>query len=46
MRLTSTDQRFGATALGAGPVVVRVRKSYLIGRWVQAPISDRGEADT
>ena len=46
MRQMSTDQRFDSAALWAGPGVVRVRKSYLTGRWVQGPISPQWEADT
>ena len=35
----------GPAAFAAVPAVVRVRASYLLGRWSQAPISDRREAD-
>jgi len=36
----------GPAAFMAEQARVRVRASYLLGRWVQAPISDRREADT
>lgn len=36
----------GRTAYVAGAVEVRVRASFLASRWVQAPITDRREADT
>ena len=46
-RINSTRMSFGSDAAMAGPVVVRLRKSYLLGRWAQAPISHPArEADT
>jgi hypothetical protein len=37
---------FGPAASSADLARMRVRASYLLGRWVQAPIPDRREADT
>ena len=45
-RLEITTNGFGPTAFMAVTVRVRVCASYLGSRWVQAPISDRREADT
>lgn len=36
----------GPAAFMAGPARVRACASYLSSRWVQAPTSDRREADT
>ena len=46
MRLITHDTCFGPAAFMADTARVRVRASYLGSRWVQAPISDRREADT
>ena len=47
MRRPNHTKCFGPTAYMADMARVRVRASYLLGRWVQAPISDPvREADT
>lgn len=45
-RLTINTTGSGPGAFMADRVRARVRASYLASRWVQAPISDRREADT
>jgi hypothetical protein len=45
-RFNTLTKCFGPAAHMAESARVRVRASYLLGRWVQAPISDRREADT
>ncbi|MEJ2204570.1 MAG: hypothetical protein P8170_10705 [Gemmatimonadota bacterium] len=45
-RFIDHPTRYGPAATMADMARVRVRASYLLGRWVQAPISDRREADT
>lgn len=45
-RFIPIPECFGPAAHEADTARVRVRASYLLGRWVQAPISDRREADT
>lgn len=44
--LTTHETGFGAVAFMANRVRVRACPSYLASRWVQAPISERREADT
>ena len=39
-------ERFIPTDLAVGRGGVGAHRSFLLGRWVQAPISDRREADT
>ena len=47
MRRVDHTKCFGFSAYGAEMAQVRVRASYLLGRWAQAPISDPvREADT
>ena len=47
MRRVTHTKCFGSSAYAADMAVVRVRASYLLGRWAQAPISDpMREADT
>jgi hypothetical protein len=45
-RFIDTPTCFGPAASSVDMACVRVRASYLLGRWVQAPIPDRREADT
>lgn len=46
-RANSTSHSFGPGAHMAFQAVVRLRRSYLLGRWAQAPISHPArEADT
>ncbi len=46
MRQLVNTKHFGPAAFMADAARVRVRALYLGSRWVQAPISDRREADT
>ncbi len=46
MRQLYTTEPFGPAAFMADKARIRVGVSYLGSRWVQAPISDRREADT
>ena len=46
MRQINTTEHFGPAAFMADQARIRVAVSYLGSRWVQAPISDRWEADT
>ena len=46
MRRVTDIERFIPTDLTVGKGCVAMYASFLLGRWVQAPISDRREADT
>lgn len=45
-RMNTHTECFGPAARVVDMARVRVRASYLIGRWVQAPIVTAREADT